>query len=84
MTKQEQAFNRLVEIKNTIEQLADEAKAITSANFPSEYDRADAYGVFNMTFSFNQYDVTLSSTLYSIANEYPVAPNGYEEDEWVW
>ena len=67
MSKYE-AFEQLTEIKNQIDELAEEAAAIMREKFPDEYQSASAYDVFNMTGSWNSYNVTFESSLESIEN----------------
>ena len=56
---QEDAVYNLRNIVDQIEQLGDEARQIVRQNFPNEMSRMEAYGVFNMVYSNNRYDVTL-------------------------
>ena len=56
---QDDAVNSLRDIAIEIEGLSDEARDIVRRNFPNELSRLDGYGVFNMIYSNNRYDVTL-------------------------
>ena len=56
---QDDAVNSLREIGDEIEELSEEARDIVRRFFPNELSRLDGYGVFNMVYSNNRYDVTL-------------------------
>ncbi len=56
---QDDAVNSLRDIAIEIEGLSDEARDIIRRNFPNELSRLEGYGVFNMVYSNNRYDVTL-------------------------
>ena len=56
---QDDAVNSLRDIAIEIEGLSDEARDIIRRNFPNELSRLEGYGVFNMIYSNNRYDVTL-------------------------
>ena len=56
---QDDAVNSLRDIVIEIEGLSDEARDIIRRNFPNELSRLEGYGVFNMVYSNNRYDVTL-------------------------
>ena len=52
----------VVELRNIIDDLedkAEEAREIVRQYFPNELSRLDGYGVFNVAYSGNRYDVTL-------------------------
>ena len=46
-------------LADEIEEKAEEAREIVRQNFPNELSRLDGYGVFNMIYSDNRYNVTL-------------------------
>ena len=56
---QDDAIYELRDIVDQIEQLSDDARSIVQRNFPNELSRLDGYGVFDMIYSNNRYDVTL-------------------------
>ena len=56
---QDDAAYELRNIVDQIEQLSDDARGIVQRNFPNELSRLDGYGVFDMIYSNNRYDVTL-------------------------
>ena len=54
--------NAVMELRNIVDELeekADEAREIVRQYFPNELSRLDGYGVFNVAYSGNRYDVTL-------------------------
>ena len=54
--------NAVMELRNIIDELeekAEEAREIVRQYFPNELSRLDGYGVFNVAYSGNRYDVTL-------------------------
>jgi len=58
-SSQDDAAYELRNIVDQIEQLSDDARGIVQQNFPNELSRLDGYGVFDMIYSNNRYDVTL-------------------------
>ena len=56
---QDEAVMDLRNIADEIEEKADEAREIVRQYFPNELSRLDGYGVFNMIYSDNRYNVTL-------------------------
>jgi len=59
----------LQEIMDQLYQLSDRAKMIFRDNFPSEYNRLDAYGALDFGTSSNRYDVTLEGALENLDME---------------
>ena len=55
---------------NKIEELGDELKAQFREHFPSAYERLDAYGAFELTYSRNPYDITIQHVMESLDEEY--------------
>tara|TARA_R110002012_G_scaffold276709_1_gene463747 strand:+ start:648 stop:1892 length:1245 start_codon:yes stop_codon:yes gene_type:complete len=52
----------VIELRNIIDELeekAEEAREVIRQYFPNELSRLDGYGVFNVAYSGNRYDVTL-------------------------
>jgi len=58
-SSQEDAASDLRDIVDQIEQLSDDAKETVRNYFPNELSRLEAYGVFDMIYSNNRYDITL-------------------------
>tara|TARA_B100000927_G_scaffold255556_1_gene222372 strand:- start:201 stop:1469 length:1269 start_codon:yes stop_codon:yes gene_type:complete len=58
---QEQAIYDLRDIVERAEELGDDARQIVRQYFPNEMSRMDGYGVFDLVYSNNRYDVTLGS-----------------------
>jgi len=58
-SSQDDAVYELRNIVDQIEQLSDDAKETIRNYFPNELSRLEAYGVFDMIYSNNRYDVTL-------------------------
>ena len=58
---QEQAVYDLRDIVERAEELGDDARQIVRQYFPNEMSRMDGYGVFDLVYSNNRYDVTLGS-----------------------
>tara|TARA_Y100000591_G_scaffold287216_1_gene270662 strand:- start:2540 stop:4108 length:1569 start_codon:yes stop_codon:yes gene_type:complete len=58
---QEQAIYDLRDIVERAEELGDDARQIVRQYFPNEMSRMDGYGVFDLAYSNNRYDVTLGS-----------------------
>ena len=58
---QEQAVYDLRGIVERVEELGDDARQIVRQYFPNEMSRMDGYGVFDLAYSNNRYDVTLGS-----------------------
>ena len=56
---QDEAIMDLRNLADEIEEKAEEAREIVRQNFPNELSRLDGYGVFNMIYSDNRYNVTL-------------------------
>jgi hypothetical protein len=56
---QDDAVMELRNIINDLEDKAEEAREIVRQYFPNELSRLDGYGVFNVAYSGNRYDVTL-------------------------
>ena len=56
---QDDAAYELRNIVDQIEQLSDDAKETVRNYFPNELSRLEAYGVFDMIYSSNRYDVSL-------------------------
>ena len=56
---QDEAVMDLRNLADEIEEKAEEAREIVRQNFPNELSRLDGYGVFNMIYSDNRYNVTL-------------------------
>lgn len=69
ITDQTDAFERLLEIQNELNDLASEAAGLVQEFFPSHFDHADAYGVFNVTESPNPYDITFESMIRDITDD---------------
>ena len=65
----QEAFDELQMIMDQLYELSDQAKMIFRNNFPSEYDRLDAYGALDFGTSSNRYDVTLEGTLENLDME---------------
>jgi len=59
--EQEQAIYDLRAIVEKLEELGDEARDIVKQYFPNEMSRMTGYGVFDLAYSNNRYDVTLGS-----------------------
>jgi len=57
--EQDEAVIDLRNLADEIEEKAEEAREIVRQNFPNELSRLDGYGVFNMIYSDNRYNVTL-------------------------
>ena len=57
--EQDEAVMDLRNLADEIEEKAEEAREIVRQNFPNELSRLDGYGVFNMIYSDNRYNVTL-------------------------
>ena len=68
MSKQD-AFEEMCELKQQIEDAADQLRMIMREEFPDQYHQGDAYGVFDCTGSSNPYDVTIEQLLESISEE---------------
>ena len=68
MSKQD-SFEEMCELKQQIEDAAEQLRLIMREEFPDQYQQGDAYGVFNCTGSSNPYDVTIESLLDGIAEE---------------
>ena len=58
-TSQDNAVMELRNIIDELEEKAEEAREIVRQYFPNELSRLDGYGVFNVAYSGNRYDVTL-------------------------
>tara|TARA_B100001778_G_scaffold175261_1_gene144199 strand:+ start:1689 stop:3071 length:1383 start_codon:yes stop_codon:yes gene_type:complete len=56
---QDEAVYELRDIVDQLEELADQARQIVRQNFPNELSRLDGYGVFDVAYSGNRYNVTL-------------------------
>jgi hypothetical protein len=66
--KTQEQHNGLIELHEIIEkldQLGHEAREIIKEHFPNSLSKGDAYGVFDMGYSTNQYD----NTLYTIIED---------------
>lgn len=74
------ALEELESIKQQIDQLADEAEQLVRMNFPEAYRSAEAYGVFNMTWSNNRYDTTLTTVIEEIRSDLEDEID-YQEDD---
>ena len=70
------AIQELKYIINQLEDKAAEARDIIRVNFPNELSRADAYGVFNVAYSGNRYDITLGKIVDELEED-----GDYEIDE---
>ena len=68
MSKQE-AFEEIRELKQQIEESAEQLRLIMREEFPDQYHQGDAYGVFDCVGSSNPYDVTIESLLDGIVEE---------------
>ena len=58
-SSQDDAVMELRNIIDDLEDKAEEAREIVRQYFPNELSRLDGYGVFNVAYSGNRYDVTL-------------------------
>ena len=56
-----QAQTRLHEILEEINELGNEARAISREQFPELAEQGDAYGAFTLGRSWNRYDTTLET-----------------------
>ena len=56
---QSDAVYELRDIVDQLEELGDQARQIVRQNFPNELSRLDGYGVFDVAYSGNRYNVTL-------------------------
>jgi hypothetical protein len=70
------AIQELKFIIDELESKAEEAREIIRANFPNELSRADAYGVFDVAYSGNRYDITLGRIVDELEED-----GDYEIDE---
>lgn len=61
--------NELYEIKEQIDELASQARALVREHAPDQMAWADAYGVFNMTGSWNRYDQTFEKLIENLQGE---------------
>ena len=68
MSKHE-ALMQIEDLLVSIEQQADELKTLFRENFPSHYEQLSAYDAFNLTGSWNRYDVTIDRAFQSLADE---------------
>ena len=62
-------IQRLEQIQEELEALGQEAAEIFENNFPSLYERGDAYGAFAVGSSWNSFDTTLASLIESAQEE---------------
>ena len=76
MSKQE-ALSKIEDLLVEIEQAGEELKDLFRENFPSEYETLQAYDAFNLTGSWNRYDVTIDRTFQSLAEE------DFEEEDYA-
>jgi len=72
------AVDRLLEIRQTLEDLSGEAEQLVRDNFPAERNWCDAYRVFDFGTSGNQYDSTFEKLLENIDQQ--DADGEYDEE----
>ena len=63
------ALNKLHELRDQIDALADQAAEIVRENFPKNWEFADDYCVFQMTSSWNDYNQTFSTLIADIGKD---------------
>jgi hypothetical protein len=63
------ALNKLHELRDQIDALADQAAEIVRENFPKHWEFADDYCVFQMTSSWNDYNQTFSTLIAYIGKD---------------
>lgn len=68
MTKNE-ALMQIEDLLVSIEQEAEELKALFREHFPELYQSGEAYDAFNLTGSWNKYDVTVDQLYTEAAGE---------------
>jgi hypothetical protein len=62
MEENSEQDNAVIELRNIVDELeekAEEARELVRQYFPNELSRLDGYGVFNVAYSANRYNVTL-------------------------
>ena len=62
-------LNKLHELRDQIDALADQAAEIVRENFPKHWEFADDYCVFQMTSSWNDYNQTFSTLIADIGKD---------------
>ena len=63
------ALNKLHELRDEIDALAEEASEIVRENFPKHWQFADGYRIFEMTSSCNRHDPTFDTLIASIGKD---------------
>lgn len=63
------ALNKLHELRDQIDALADQAAEIVRENFPTHWEFAEDYCVFQMTSSWNDYNQTFSTLIADIGKD---------------
>jgi hypothetical protein len=63
------ALNKLHELRDQIDALADQAAEIVRENFPKHWEFAEDYCVFQMTSSWNDYNQTFSTLIADIGKD---------------
>lgn len=63
------ALNKLHELRDQIDALADQAAEIVQENFPKHWQCADDYCIFQMTSSWNSYNQTFDTLIADIGKE---------------
>lgn len=70
-----EAIEQIQELVEQINCMGHELKTLFRDTFPSDYNRLDAYGAFDLTSSRNPYDNTIESALENIEAE------GFEDED---
>jgi len=63
------ALNKLHDIRDQIDALADKARDIVDKHFPQQADYAASYCIFEMTSSWNDYNQTFETLIADIAKD---------------
>lgn len=64
------ALQELMDLRDQIDDLAQQAKSIVKESFPDEFSWCRAYGIFRMTDSDNPYDNTFEKLIENIERRY--------------
>jgi len=63
------AIDRIEDLLANIEEQAEELAELFRNHFPEHYKRGEAYNVFNLTGSWNKYDITVDTLFRDIKEE---------------